>query len=577
MDIMTKQDLKQRERWTIKEKFPKNYLKNSDFSDLEKQLLFTRGIKDEKDVGEFLSPRYGALHDPFLMKGMDEAVKRIKTAIESNEKVIVYGDYDVDGITATAILYEVLNELGIETEYYIPKRNTEGYGLNTDALDEIAKKGTNLVITVDCGVTAVNEVVHAKKIGLNIIITDHHSIRKEGGKEVLPKTIVINPKQRKCKYPYDELSGSGIAFKIAQALYTEFPDKLTGGQEKWLLDLASLGTVCDVVPLTGENRILTYFGLRVLQKTKRAGLKMLIEASALDPNSIDSYAIGFKLGPRLNAAGRLETAEKSIQLLLTKDLNEARVLALDLNKFNQERQELTKKILSEAIVKVEKKSDKAKLYLLKGENWPAGVVGIVASKLSEKYFKPVIVCEDKGTECQGSARSPKCFNIIQALEEASEYLIRYGGHARAAGITVKKEHFVLLENKLLEISDSQIKEDDLTPEYKIDSETLLDNINAETFGFLKKLEPYGMGNPMPVFAARDVKVDSFKKVGKSFEHLKLVFTDGKVKTNGIYFSFTGDGMNLQKNVDVIFNISENEWGGRKSYEMRCIAMKDSRT
>lgn len=572
---MTKQDLKQKEKWTVKEKFPRSYLKNSDFSDLEKQLLFTRGIQNEKGVEDFINPKYEALHDPFLMKGMKEAVERIKKAVELNEKVVVYGDYDVDGITATAVLFEVLNELEIETEYYIPKRNTEGYGLNTDALNEIAKNGVNLVVTVDCGVTAVDEVKYAKKLGLDVIITDHHSIREEKGKEALPETIVVNPKQKACKYPYKELSGSGIAFKLAQALYKEIPEKLTGGQEKWLLDLAALGTVCDVVPLTGENRTIAYFGTKVIQKTKRAGIKMLAEVSRTDMEKIDSYKMGFQLGPRLNAAGRLETAEKAIQLLLTRDVNEARMMALELNELNQERQELTRRIVAEAIAEVEKKSPKSKFYLLKGESWPAGVVGIVASRLAEKYFKPVIVCEDKGSECQGSARSPKCFNIIEALEEASEYLVRYGGHARAAGITVKKEHFVLLENKLLEISDGKIKEDDLVPEYKIDSETPLSDISEKTYGFLKRLEPFGMGNPMPVFVSRGARVDSFKKVGKSFEHLKVVFTDEKQKINGIYFSFTGEGMDLQKNVDVIFNISENEWAGRKSYEARCIAIKES--
>ncbi|MDO8507423.1 MAG: single-stranded-DNA-specific exonuclease RecJ [bacterium] len=572
---MTKQDLKQKERWTVKEKFPKSYLKDSDFSDLEKQLLFTRGIQNEKEVGDFINPRYDALHDPFLMKGMKETVERIKKAVELNEKAVVYGDYDVDGITATAVLFEVLNELGIKTEYYIPKRNLEGYGLNTDALDEIAKNGANLVITVDCGVTAVDEVEYAKKLGLDIIITDHHSIREEKGKEALPETIVINPKQKACGYPYKELSGSGIAFKLAQALYKEIPEKLTEGQEKWLLDLAALGTVCDVVPLTGENRTIAYFGTKVIQKTKRAGIKMLAEVSRTDMEKVDSYKMGFQLGPRLNAAGRLETAEKAIQLLLTKDVNEARMMALELNELNQQRQELTRRIVAEAITEVEKKNPKSKLYLLKGESWPAGVVGIVASRLAEKYFKPVIVCEDKGSECQGSARSPKCFNIVEALEEASEYLVRYGGHARAAGITVKKEHFVLLENKLLEISDGKIKEEDLVPEYKIDSETSLSDICEKTYGFLRRLEPFGMGNPMPVLVSRGIKVDSFKKVGKSFEHLKVVFTDGKEKINGIYFSFTGDGMDLQKNVDVVFNVSENEWAGRKSYEARCIAIKES--
>jgi single-stranded-DNA-specific exonuclease len=564
---------KKKEKWVLKDRFPKDYLKNSDFSDLEKQLLFTRGIEDEKGVANYLNPKYEALHDPFLMKGIKEAVERIKVAVDKREKVVVYGDYDVDGITATAILCEVLKELGLEVGYYIPKRNTEGYGLNKDALDEIAGGGTSLVVTVDCGVTAVEEVKYAKKLGLDIIITDHHSIMQEKGKEVLPDAVVVNPKQKECKYPYKELSGSGIAFKLAQALYLEFPDKLIKGQEKWLLDIVALGTVCDVVPLTGENRTLAHFGIKVIQKSKRVGIKMLAEVSGVDMRDIDSYKMGFQLGPRLNAAGRLETADKAIRLLLTSDENEARTLSLELNKLNMERQELTTRILSEAIAEVEKKSDKAKLYLLKGENWPAGVVGIVASKLSEKYFKPVIVCEDKGKECQGSARSPKCFNIIEALDEVSEYLVRYGGHARAAGITVQKEHFVLLENKLIEISDGKIKEEDLSPEYKIDSEITLGDISVETFKFLKKMEPFGMGNPMPVFTVSGTRIDSFKKVGKSFEHLKLVFTDGKEKTNGIYFSFTGDGIDLQKRVDAVFNISENEWGGRKSYEMRCIALK----
>ncbi|RJO61735.1 single-stranded-DNA-specific exonuclease RecJ [candidate division WS5 bacterium] len=575
---MSKQGLIQKEKWTLKDKFSKSYLKGLDFSDLEKQLLFTRGIQDVKEAEEFLSPKYESLHDPFLLKGVKEAVERIKKAVQDKEKAVIYGDYDVDGITATAILYETLGQLGIETDYYIPKRNVEGYGLNKDALDEIAKKGAKLVITVDCGVTAVDEVEYAKKLGLDIIVTDHHATQikhQKNNEEILPDTIVVNPKQKACNYPYKELSGSGIAFKMAQALYKEFPEKLTGGQEKWLLDLVALGTICDVVPLTGENRILAHFGLKVIQKTKRIGIKLLAEVSRTQLSEIDSYKIGFQLGPRLNAAGRLETAEKSIQILLTKDENEARMLALELNKLNMDRQDLTQRILKEAILEVEKKSEKAKIYLLKGENWPSGVVGIVASKLAERYFKPVIVCEDKGDECQGSARSPKCFNIIEALEKSSEFLVRYGGHSRAAGITVKKEHFVLLENKLLELSDSQIQEEDLVSEYKIDSESHLSSVSADTYDFLKKLEPFGMGNPMPVFISTGIKVDSFKKVGKEFEHLKLVFSDTKAKVNGIYFSFTGDGLDFTKNVDVLYQVTENEWGGRKSYEMRCIGLRES--
>ncbi len=565
---------KKKKKWNLREEFPKDYLESSDFLDLEKQLLFNRGIRDETETEDFLNPKYESLHDPSLMLGMAETVKRIKAAKSSGEKVVVYGDYDVDGITATAILYNILNGLDIETEYYVPKRDSEGYGVNTDALDEIAANGAKFVITVDCGVTAVDEVEYARKKGLDIIITDHHAIRIENGKEILPKTIIINPKQKACKYPYKELTGAGIAFKLVQALYKEFPEILVQGQEKWLLDLVALGTVCDVVPLTGENRILVYYGIKVLAKARRVGLKMLIEVGGSKPEDIDSYKIGFQIGPRLNAAGRLKTAEKSIQLLLTEDENDARMLSLELNKFNIERQDLTQKILAEAISEVEKKDKNAKLYLLKGENWSSGVVGIVASKLAERYLKPVIVCEDMGDECKGSARSPECFNIIEVLEEASEYLVRYGGHARAAGITVKKEHFVLLENKLLEISDDKISAEDLVGEYIIDTGIKLGDINRGTFEFIKKLEPFGMGNPIPLFVSRGISIDSYRKVGKEGEHLKFVLSDGKNKINGIFFSFTGDGYDLSRKMDMLYRISENEWGDRKSYEMRIVSIKE---
>jgi len=573
--LMTKQDVEPKEKWKISEPFPKSYLKGSSFSSLEKQLLFNREIKDEKEADEFLNPRYENLHDPFLLKGMKETIDRIGQALENKEKVVVYGDYDVDGITATVVLHETLNELGLDCGYYIPKRD-EGYGLNAGALDEIKKRGVELVVTVDCGISSVDEVEYATKIGMDIVITDHHSIREEKGKQVLPKAVVINPRQVSCKYPYKELAGVGIAYKLSQALYKKFADILMSGQEKWLLDLVALGTVCDVVPLIGENRTLVHFGTKVIQKTKRIGIQFLTEVSGLALSEISSYKMGFQLGPRLNAAGRMETAEKSIRLLLTKDKNEARMLALDLNKFNQERQELTQRILKEAISEIEKKSEKAKIYLLKNKNWPSGVVGIIASKLTEKYFKPVILFEDRGDECQGSARSPKCFSIIEALEEASEHIVRYGGHARAAGLTVKKEHFILLENKLLEISGDKIKEEDLVSEYKIDSDISLPEVNGEVYSMINKMEPFGMGNPMPVFVAENIQIKNAKKVGKNFEHLKLAFTSDKVEVGGIYFSFKGDGFDTGDTVDIVFNITENIWAGRVNYEMRCISLRMER-
>ncbi len=582
---MPKQDLnltrrsevrgKQTEKWIFGKKFPNDYLKDSDFSDLERQLLFNRGIKDAKEAEDFLDPKYDRLHDPFLMKGMEETVKRIQTALENKEKVVIYGDYDVDGITATAILHDTFSALDISASYYIPKRDTEGYGLNKDALKEIAENGANLVVTVDCGITGVEEVKYAKELGLDIIITDHHNVPVKSGKQIIPETIVINPKQNSCKYPYGELSGSGIAFKLAQALYATFPEKLIFGQEKWLLDLAALGTVCDMVPLTGENRIISHFGLKVLAKTKRVGLKLLAEASGVSLREMKSYNLGFQLGPRLNAAGRLETAEKSIQLLLSSDENEARMLALDLDNLNKERQDLTQRILSEAIEEIEKKDKDSKIFLLANENWPAGVVGIIASKLVDKYARPVIVFEDKGDRCQGSARSPKCFNIIEALEKNSEILVRCGGHARAAGATVKKEHFVLLEEKLIEIAGNKITEEDLQPELEVEAEVNLSDVDEENYNFLQRLEPYGMGNPSPRFVAWGLKVESFRKVGKEGEHLKLALADGSEKRNAIFFSYFDREIDLQKPVDALFSINQNEWGGKVSYEMRCLSMKNT--
>lgn len=572
---MSKQDLKQKECWTVKEKFPKDYLKNSGFSDLEKQLLFNRGIKNTEEADKFLNPDYDELHDPFLMKGMSEAVERVGLALDNKDKVVVYGDYDVDGITAAAILYETLSALGLETDYYIPKRDSEGYGLNNDALTEISAEGATLCVTVDCGITGVEEVECAKKLGLDIIITDHHNIPGKSGKQVVPDAIVVNPKQKDCKYPFGELSGSGIAFKIAQALYKTFPEKLLQGQEKWLLDLAALGTVCDVVPLTGENRIIASFGNTVMAKTKRVGLKLLAEVSGINLQEITSYHLGFQLGPRLNAAGRLETAEKSIQLLLERDENAARVLALELDNLNKERQGITKKILEEAVAEIEKKDKAAKIYLLANKNWPAGVVGIIASRLADKYARPAIIFEDKGDLCQGSARSPKCFNIIEALEENADILVRCGGHARAAGVTVKKEHFVLLEEKLLEISGKKITEEDLVEKYEADAETTIQDIGEGTYGFIQRMEPFGMGNSSPLFIGKGLRVDSFRKVGKDGEHLKLSFTDGNEKRNGIFFSYFDRDTDLKKTVDTLFSINQNEWGGRISYEMRCVAIRNA--
>ncbi len=569
---MTKTLEAQREQWKTKEKFPKDFLKKSDFSNLEKQLLFNRGIRNEGEAKDFLNPDYLKLHDPFLLSDMKKAVKRIERAISKHEKVTVYGDYDADGLTSTVLILEVLTKLGLKVDYYIPDREAEGYGLNLGAINQIKEKGTSLIVTVDCGITAIEEVATAKERGIDFIITDHHSIRIDKGKEILPNAICLNPKRSNSKYPFVDLAGVGVAFKLVQALYSALPQKLKPGQEKWLLDLVAIGTICDVVPLKGENRIFTYYGLKVLSKTKRVGIKLLAELAGIETDNISAYNIGYQIGPRLNAVGRLETAEKGIRLLLEKNENKARQLALTLNKLNEERQNLTEEIVKRASELIEEKSMDEKIFLISDSDWPAGVVGIAASKLSEKYSRPVLVLEDKGEYLQGSARSPHYFSIIEALNDCSRLLQRYGGHARAAGLTVARNNLGKLTEHLLRIGKERIKDSDLVPIFVSEAFASLKEVSKETHEFIKKLEPFGCENPQPVFYNDDIEVFEARRVGKDQNHLKLILHHNEIKIKGIYF-FYDQNLSFQEKVEALFSITENQWNQRITYEMKCLSVR----
>ena len=555
------------------------------YSKAELQILFNRGIISESDlknkdiidkkIHDFLEPGYeSSLHDPFLLKDMDRAVERIQKALRDKEKICIYGDYDVDGVTSTALLSDTFEKLGADFIAYIPSRQDEGYGLNKEAIDEIARKGIKLIVTVDCGIRSFDEIEYANSLKLDVVVTDHHELEKSKDKDLLPKAVaVINPKRSDCDYLFKDLAGVGVAFKLACAVLSKVPN-LANSWERWLLDLVALGTVCDVVPLVDENRVLVKYGLKVIAKTKRVGLQELIKSAAIQIEKINSHNLGFHLGPRLNASGRLENARLSLGLLLAKDTKEAEIAALNLSKINKERQDITKRILEEARAMLGKIDDGRNIILLKNKNWPAGVVGIVASRLMDDCGKPVLLFEEGETESKGSARSIDNFSIISALEKCEDVLVKYGGHKKAAGLTVKNEHFIVLNEKLIEIAGKDIAEEDLIPEIIIDAKIDIENIDVTVGEYIKKLEPFGFENKKPVFIIENAEVKNSALVGSDKNHLKLTIASGSSSLSGIMFGYgTNNDLKSGDKIDIVFTINENEWNGRVSLEAMILDIK----
>jgi single-stranded-DNA-specific exonuclease len=561
---MTKHPL----NWKIISPATSNKLHNTNLPDWFLSILFNRGINTEAEVLDYLEPDYQKIVKPEMFLGVKEAVDRIKKAKDKDEKIVVYGDYDVDGITATAMMFETMNKIGIqELETYIPHREEEGYGLNREALDEIKAKGAGLVIAVDCGVTAGKLIDSYKE--LDFIVVDHHSIDKAK----LPKrAAILHPSLTKDKKEHN-LSGAGMAFIFALALQGAFPRDFLPGQEKWLLDLVALSTICDIVPLTAQNRLLAYWGLIVLNKTKRDGLKALMDVSGVELGSADSYSAGFLLGPRLNAAGRLESAQKALKLLLTDDKKEARELAHELNRLNQERQLLCERIVEEARQKVEQDDQKeTPIHLLSDKNWPRGIVGIVASRISDYYNRPAIIFEDDGEFHHGSARSIEGLNITELLSQASDYLVKFGGHAKAAGLTVSHEHFVVFQEKLVSLVDDKLEKIDLARELQIDTTIKPEDIDDEAMALLAKMEPTGYGNKKPVFMMENVTVIDIKRVGKEKEHLKFKIQNSSTKSqtiDAVAFSEPRDVKEGER-YDIALTLKYNVWNNRRTIEARII-------
>jgi single-stranded-DNA-specific exonuclease len=518
------------------------------------QLLYNRGVTDPADVQIFLDVDESLLHDPFLLLDMDKAVARIYHALLAGEKIAIFGDFDVDGITATTLLVEGLASLGANVVPYIPHRSDEGYGLNDPALARLRQEGVTLVVTVDCGISAAPEVETAKGIGLDIVVTDHHTVPS-----VLPQAVAaIDPKRANSIYPFADLAGVGVAFKLVQALFQYLGKDFDMAA---FLDLVALGTVADMVSLLGENRYLVKQGLEVLHVTKRLGIVELARCAGVPLSAVDAELISWYLAPRLNAAGRLDHAGIGISLLSTDSQEQAHRLAVLLDKKNTERQKLTEDILAKAREQLGDVGPDVPLIMVGGEDFHSGVVGVVAGRLVEEYYRPVVVLE-KGQEwSRGSARSIAGFDIIAAISECSDLLYRFGGHPMAAGFTVSTGHLNQLQEQLVTIAARQLSGDDLIPVIDIDAEVSLSSLRGGTFKMMQRLAPFGRSNPYPTFVARNVVVSDRRTVGNGGEHLKLKLKDDGVTWNGICFKKGHLVEEITPRLDIVFNLEVDQWSG----------------
>ncbi len=543
------------------------------FPPILRQILFNRGYASDAEARAFLRAEANFDTSAFQMAYMESAVERILYAIDHDEPVAIYGDYDVDGVTATALLVQTLRALGARVREYIPNRFDEGYGLNTDALDALQAEGVKLVVTVDCGIRSQAEAAHARTIGLDLIISDHHH-----PDENMPSAFaVINPKQAGDHYPDKDLAGVGIAYKIAQALFERRPQTVDCGSSSdflaSLLDLVALGTVADLAPLTGENRMLVRKGLQKIRATTRQGLFSLAAVAELSIVRTTAMNIGFMLGPRLNAAGRLDSAIAAFKLLTTADVAEAGQLAQQLDIQNRERQALTRKTQEQAETIALADDPGAALLFAAHRDFNSGVVGLAAARLTETYYRPAVVGQisDESTRC--SCRSIPEFHITDALDQCRDILVRHGGHAAAAGFTVRNENLPELIQRLKAIAAEKLDGRELRPTLTADAEVMLSQLDHEVLKYLDYLQPTGYGNPEAVFVSRNAQVKSSRTVGQEGKHLKLTLSDGRVTFDAIGFRLGQLQPELPARVDVLFTFEANEFNGRTSLQLNLKDVK----
>lgn len=564
------------QNWKLKEVVTEEFReKNPKLSALQAQLLWNRGIVDDSSLQAFLDPKYEQLHDPFLFQDMSKAVDRIWKAIDSGEKMLVYSDYDADAITAAAVLSQTFRYLKTECGNYIPDRFTEGYGLNISAFELLKSQGVRVVITVDCGTNSVEIAEFCKKNGIDLIITDHHEITGP-----IPDSFaLINPKNPDDVYPYHQITGVGVAYKLAKALLKD-TEKVRSrvpsyveGWDKWLLDLVAIGTVADCHSLIGENRILVSCGLKVLAKTKWPGLRVLLELAGVD--KVNSETLGFTLAPRINAAGRLEHASLALDVLVAEDVGLAQELATRLEKTNERRKDLTARILSEAREVAEKNQDR-KVLVLSHASWHKGLVGIVAGKLAGEYSRPVVVLEQGEFEATGSVRSFGSFNTVAALKSAEDTLLRFGGHKEAAGLTLQSTKIEAFREKMLLYADSvENNEEEISGELILEAELSPGEISLASVKEINLLEPFGSDNEKPVFAIHNAKPVSLKRIGKDKSHLQAKFQIGNRFVDAIGFGkgYLADSLSLDVPISLAGELIEDTWNGNTRVKLRIVDVK----
>ena len=557
-------------QWHIPPRIPTDVsVRLGEFPPLIQQILFNRGIADPLKAKEYFHALPPDETSPFLLSGMEKAVDRIIRAINSDEKVIIYGDYDVDGVTATVLLVEALTDLGGKVSPYIPDRFEEGYGINTEALDKLKDEGSQLIISVDCGVRSIQEAAYCHKLGLNLIITDHHSPQDD----IPDAYAVIDPKLPGDQYPFKFLAGVGVAYKLAQALFIR-SNRVREMGERWL-DLVAIGTVADLAPLTDENRFLVRKGLEAIHKDTRLGLGELCRVSSIDPRGMNATHIGFGIGPRLNAAGRMETAMAAYNLLAAQDENQAARLAISLNEQNRARQEETRQVVDSAIEVVLGAGEGQDILFAIDPNFSEGIVGLAASRLVEQFYRPAIVGTygEEYTRC--SCRSIPELDITRALDACADLMEHHGGHAAAAGLTIRNEHLEELKRRLREISAQVLQRKELMPVLNAEAEVKLADLNADIYRQLQYFQPFGYSNPEIQFITRGLKIKSIREVGQEGKHLKLLLTDGWLSVNAIAFSkgYLKESLMGTGSADYLYVYETNEYNGRVDFQLNVKDIK----
>jgi len=554
---------------TINNTTVQKLVKALDVSKAIAHLLELRGVKTFDEARSFFRPELSDLHDPFLMKYMQSAVERIETAVQKNQKILVYGDYDVDGTTSVAMMYSFLKKHNKNIEYYIPCRHKEGYGISLKGIDYANENNVSLIIALDCGIRAVEQIDYAKERGIDFIICDHHT----PAEKTPNATAVLNPKQIDCRYPYKELSGCGVGFKLIQAY--SIKNNISLDEIIEYLDLLTISIAADIVPVTGENRVLAFYGIKQINSTSRVGLKALMELIP-QKKELTMSDVVFGIAPRINAAGRIEQAKKAVEILVEEDYNKAKQFADDIEEINKRRRGLDESITKEAIEMIDENNKSTVVF---SEKWHRGVVGIVASRLIEAYYKPTIVLAEKDGLFTGSARSVHDFDLYGAISKCSHLCEKFGGHKYAAGLSIKKENLQAFIEAFEAAVSQTIADDQLSPKIDVDMEIDINDVDEKLFRIIKQFAPFGPRNLSPRFISRGVIDDGYaKKLGANKSHLRINVKTVNGSIAGIGFGMADDFFEKIKphqKFDICFSIEENEWNGKKRLQLMLVDIKKS--